>query len=93
MTTQSQVLMTPGGKPSEDIVGKGENAAMFSALFRPNFKFSATFILSAASAFNLDQSKIFLFIEELTLSQTSPGFYVSRYKSFENTLGKGEIAH
>ena len=28
----------------------------------------------------------------LTLSQTSPGFYVSQYKSFENTEGKGEIA-
>ena len=29
----------------------------------------------------------------LTLSQTSPGFfYVSQYKSFENTVGKGEIA-
>ena len=30
----------------------------------------------------------------LTLSQTSPGFYVSavQFKSFENTVGKGEIA-
>ena len=28
----------------------------------------------------------------LTLSQTSPGFYV-QYKPFENTVGKGEIAH
>ena len=28
----------------------------------------------------------------LTLSQTSPGFYVSHYKSLENTVGKGEIA-
>ena len=28
-----------------------------------------------------------------TLSQTSPDFYVSvQYKSFENTVGKGEIA-
>ena len=28
----------------------------------------------------------------LSLSQTSPGFYVTQYKSFENTVGKGEIA-
>ena len=29
----------------------------------------------------------------LTLSQTSPGFMCLQYKSFENTVGKGEIAH
>ena len=28
----------------------------------------------------------------LTLSQTSPGFTCLQYKSFENTMGKGEIA-
>ena len=28
----------------------------------------------------------------LTLSQTSPGFYVSAIHVFENTAGKGEIA-
>ena len=28
----------------------------------------------------------------LTLSQTSPGFYVSEIQVFENTVGKGEIA-
>ena len=28
----------------------------------------------------------------LTLSQTSPGFTCLQYKSFENTLGKGEMA-
>ena len=28
----------------------------------------------------------------LSLSQTSPGFYVSALNSFENTVGKGEIA-
>ena len=28
----------------------------------------------------------------LTLSQTSPGFYMSAVQSFENTVGKGEIA-
>ena len=29
----------------------------------------------------------------LTLSKTSPGFYVSEYKSFENTMQKGQIIH
>ena len=29
---------------------------------------------------------------KLTLSQTSPGFYVSSVQAFENTVGKGEIA-
>ena len=28
----------------------------------------------------------------LTLFQTSPGFYCLQYKSFENSVGKGEIA-
>ena len=28
----------------------------------------------------------------LTLSQTSPSFYVSAVQVFENTVGKGEIA-
>ena len=32
------------------------------------------------------------FIAPLTLSQTSPGFYMSAGKSFENTAGKGEIS-
>ena len=30
---------------------------------------------------------------DLTLSQTSPGYKCLQYKSFENTVGKGEIAH
>ena len=29
----------------------------------------------------------------LTLSQRSPGFMCLQYKSFQNTEGKGEIAH
>ena len=29
----------------------------------------------------------------LTLSQTSPVFYVSTVQAFKNTVGKGEIAH
>ena len=31
-------------------------------------------------------------VQFLTLSQTSPGFYVSAAQTFENTVGKGEIA-
>ena len=59
-------------KPFENM-GKGENAGnqhflLFSHnVFYPqkaNFKFSVTFILSAARAFNLDQSKILLFSKE-----------------------------
>ena len=30
--------------------------------------------------------------EELNLSHTSPGFYVSEVQAFENTVRKGEIA-
>ena len=39
---------------------------MFSTLLNTNFKFSLTFILSSANAFNLDKSKFFLFGKELT---------------------------
>ena len=31
-------------------------------------------------------------MRSLTLSQTSPGFYMSAVEVFENTVGKGEIA-
>ena len=31
-------------------------------------------------------------IYQLTFSQKSPGFACLQYKSFENTVGKGEIA-
>ena len=58
---------------------------MFSTLSKTSFNFLVTFILSSANA-------ILLFGKELNLSQTSPGFYMSQYKSFENTVGKGEIA-
>ena len=52
-----------------------------------------SYILLSANAFNFDQSKNLLFGKELTLSQTSPDFMCLQYKSFENTVGKGEIAH
>ena len=38
------------------------------------------------------RQKVSLCGSGLSLSYTSPGFYVSPYKSFENTVGKGEIA-
>ena len=40
------------------------------------------FKLSSAICFNLDQSKILLSGNDLTLSQTSPGFYVSAVQVF-----------
>ena len=43
---------------------------MFSPLSKTNFKFSITFILSSANAFNFDQSKFFSFGKELILSLT-----------------------
>ena len=42
---------------------------------------------------NLDQAKIWWISEDLTLSRTSPGFYVFAIQVFLKTLwGKGEIA-
>ena len=55
--------------PFENNVEKRENAdlpafspfpIMYSALSKRNFKFSATFILSSANAFNFDLSKCLL---------------------------------
>ena len=55
---------------------------MFSTLPETNFNYAVTLDLSSANAFNLDQSKNLLFGKELTLSQTSPGFYVSAVQVF-----------
>ena len=41
---------------------------------------------------NLGRDKNLHNVKTLTPSQTSPGFYVSAVKVFENTVGKGEIA-
>ena len=80
---------------------------MFSTLSKTNFNFSARFILSSASAFNLDQSKILSFGKELNIigkgehagdkhcglfKQRPLVFMWLQCKSFENTVGKGEIA-
>ena len=50
------------------------------------------FKMSSAICLNVDQSKILLSGNGLTLSQTRTGFACLLYKSFENTVGKGEIA-
>ena len=55
---------------------------MFSTLPSKIFTFWAIFIVLYANAFNLDKSKILLFGKELTLSQISPGFYVSAVQVF-----------
>ena len=63
---------------------------MFSAFHKTYFRFSDT--LPSANTFILDWCKDLSLGKVLTLSQTSPGFYVSADKSIENTVGKGEIA-
>ena len=63
---------------------------MFSTLSKTYFNSVVTFILLSANAFDLDQSTNLLFHKELiptecgvlTLSQTSPGFYVSAVQVF-----------
>ena len=62
---------------SENIVGKVDNTGnhhfpTFCTLSRTNFKFSVTFILSSASAFNLDWSKILLFHKGLRKLELFP---------------------
>ena len=67
---------------------KEENAGLYKLVFlffprkfctlpKTNFNLLVRFILSSAKSFSLDWSKILLFVKELTLSQTSPCFYVS----------------
>ena len=95
--------MTLDKNPIENIVGKGENAGKhhfllfppqcFQPYRRQKSSFLSTLILSSAHAFNLNQLKILSFGIELTLSQTSPAFFMYlQCKSLENTVGKGEIA-
>ena len=79
-TTQSLLLPTLRKKPLENIVRKGENAAfspfptMFSTLSRTKIMIVATFNLSSANAFNLDQSRILSFGKELNHSHTMTPF-------------------
>ena len=73
-------------KAFENIVGKGENAGNQHFLLFPQcFLLFPTHIIFESrlicrlqiNAFNLDTPKILSFGKELTLFQTSPGFYVS----------------
>ena len=77
-------------KGFENIVGKGENlgnqhflhsifsmSTLFSTQPKANFSFLITYEFLSAIALNLDKPNIFLFGKELTVSQTSPDFYVS----------------
>ena len=54
---------------------------MFSTLHKTNFKFSVTFILSSANAFNLDQSKILLCGKDLSHVY----FIICNYYKFEKS--------
>ena len=95
--------MTLGKMPFENIVGKRENAGnqhflLFPQYFKPFSNqisiFLVTFVLTFAIAFNLEQSKIVLFGKELTLFQTSPGFYVSAVQDFQQEGHDGcGVAH
>ena len=87
-TTESRLLKTQYKKPFENMVRKGENAGnqhflLFPQCFLPFPEqisiFSVAFILSSATAFNFEWSKIFSFVKELN-------------DPFENIVEKGENA-
>ena len=91
--------MTLKKKPFEN-VGEGENAGNQHFLLIPQsflpipkrISIIKLLISMPANAFSLDQSRYLFFVKELTLSKTSPSFFLClQYKSFENTIGKGEI--
>ena len=82
-------------KPFKNIVGKGKNAGnqhfllfptLFPTLPQTIFNFPVTFILSSASAFNLDQSKNLLFGKGLT------SLTILFNQPFENIMRQGENA-
>ena len=62
----------------ENYVGNGKNSD-----YQHFILFPQCFLMSSSTA---------LCFYPITLSQTSPWLYVSAYKSFENTVGKGEIS-
>ena len=81
----------PEKEAFENIVVKGENARnqyflLFPQCFPPYQRkkctIRATMKLSSAYSFNLDEAKILSFSNELTLSQSSPGFCVSVVQVF-----------
>ena len=55
---------------------------MFSTLHKTIFKFSVTFILSSANAFDLDEPKFLAFRNELTLYYTIQTFNDPEEKGF-----------
>ena len=61
-----------------------------STLLKSNSGISVTITLSSESALTLVMCKILSC--EKALSETSPSFPCLHYKSFENSVGKGEIA-
>ena len=61
---------------------------MFSTLSKTEIIILATCILSSSNAFNLVTVKILSFDKGLTLSQTSPGFYVSAVQVCRKHYGK-----
>ena len=69
----------------ENIVRQGEIACYKQFLVFPQCFLQLAYI-------SLVEQKTVLCGNVLTLSQTSPGFYVSAEQVFENTVGKGEIA-
>ena len=89
--------MTLNKNSFENIVGKKRKCwkpafspfpTMFSILRYINFKFSITFILLSANAFNLGWSKILSFGKELNPYQTNPCFYMSAVQVFLEQCGK-----
>ena len=66
---------------------------MFFTLPKTNINFLDTSNLWSADTFNLDRSKILPFGKELTPPKQALVFMCLQYKSFENTMEKGEIAH
>ena len=76
-------LTTLWKKTFENIMGDGENAGYI--IQRNYFLFKEKLLDEVCVC-------VCVTFRFLAHSQTSPGFYVSFYKPFENTVGKGEIA-
>ena len=70
---------------------------MFSTLPKTILDFSVTYILSSANSFNLNHSRIKSlgkgsYHRAWPFPEQALVFTCPNYKSFENTVGKGEIA-
>ena len=86
--------MTLRKRPFENIVGKKNAGNPYVP--PPPWMFSIPFMktsnLSSQNAFNLDKSTILLFDKSLTLYSIDTHFNASTTDSFENIVGKEEIA-